>query len=966
MERRFLLASRACTATVGLLGMVVLIGWVLDIPVLKGIHPSLATMKANTSVLFILLGAALWMSESGNGPMKRRVAASVVITVAAATLAEEVLRVNLGIDQVLFRDTLTSVRAGSPGRMSPVTAITFLIIGLSVLVMGNERMERVRQATVLIAASLPFLALCGYIYRVQSLYGAPLFTTIALHTAVGLILASMASLFARPTEGIMSLVASATPAGALVRRLMPAIIVIPVVLGWLRLQGQRAGYYDTNFGVALLVLGNVGCLGTIAWLIASSLHASESQRQQTEREREEAMRRYRFLADAVPEIVWTATPDGQIDSYNARWLEYTGLLPKQCQDWGLQSAVHPGDLALTRQRWTGAVNGSIPFEVECRLLRVQDNAYRWHLVRATPWRSPEGQIIQWVGTCTDIDNQKRFARALEEAVAERTAELESQREAAEAGNRAKSDFLATMSHEIRTPMNGVIGMTGLLLDTDLTPQQKEYADTVRRSGEALLTVINDILDFSKIEAGKLEIETYPFDLCEVVEDVNEILASKARDSSTELSLQYPPRTPRRFFGDASRIRQVVTNLVGNAVKFTPNGNVLISVQCDGHDAENAQMRISVRDSGVGIAQESIGRLFEKFSQVDSSTTRKFGGTGLGLAISKKLVNLMGGSIGVESRLGEGSTFWFKLPLRVDTEPPVIASSLAGIHDVRALIVDDNEVNRRVLQEQLTGWGMRNGSAAGGAEALQAMRAELGSGDPYQFVFLDYQMPEMDGIMVARAIQDDLSLRGTPIVMLTSLGQAHEVSQSQGDILDACLAKPVRQSQLFNTVVAVWAKHRGMGVSAGISPKSDGAAAKQGLDGLETSFTSSRVRVMVVEDNIVNQKVACRMVEKLGLRADVAANGLEAVEMFELLPYDLILMDCQMPEMDGYEATAEIRQREGAARRVVIIAMTAEAMTGTRERCLEAGMDDYISKPVKLAELRTTLGKWLLHQKTHRQ
>ena len=602
------------------------------------------------------------------------------------------------------------------------------------------------------------------------------------------------------------------------------------------------------------------------------------------------------------------------------------------EDW--RKSVHPDDWARCDDAINQALRGEKNFDTEFRILWPNGDL-RHIKAAALVLRETNGSPLRMIGVSYDISERKENEAALRQA-----------KETAESASAAKSMFLSMMSHEIRTPMNGVIGMNALLLDTELTDEQRDYAEMARMSAENLLGLINDILDFSKIEAGKLDIEVIDFDLQSTLEDTADLLALRAETAGLELICQIAPGVPLDLQGDPGRLRQILTNLAGNAIKFTAQGEVVIGVTLATESTADDEvfLRFEVRDTGIGIPADRQALLFTPFVQMDEATTRKYGGTGLGLAISKQLTGLMGGEIGVHSETGKGSTFWFtaRFKKQLDAE---VRHRAPLCHDAeRILLVDDNTTNLKLMGEMLSGWGYPNELASDGETALDLLRQAARDGKPFGVALLDRQMPKMDGHELARRIKADPLLPAIRLVMLSSIGQRGDTQALNQIGFVSHLAKPVRQSQLYVCLAMLLAK------DSGVVP----VAKNERLASLAIDESATpKFRILLAEDNLVNQTFVQALLGKLGYQVDVADNGREAVDALALVDYKLVLMDCQMPEIDGFTATTMIRDERSKVinHQTYVIAMTANAMAGDREKCLAAGMNDYISKPIDSRELR---------------
>jgi len=581
------------------------------------------------------------------------------------------------------------------------------------------------------------------------------------------------------------------------------------------------------------------------------------------------------------------------------------------------------------------------------------DTFKWIYLktRAIDWIDEFSEVSLVLAVCVSIFSFRRWREMRVEVVRRRESELElvAARDAAQAGNIAKSTFLATMSHEIRTPMNGILGMTELVLDSELTSEQRENLGLVRLSAESLLSIINDILDFSKIEASKLEIESIPFDLRESLGETMKALSFRADQKGLELIYDVEPNVPEALMGDPGRIRQILINIIGNSIKFTSRGEIFVRVEEEYQRSKISSLHFAIKDTGVGIAADKQKSIFEPFTQADGSMARKYGGTGLGLAICANLAELMNGRVWVESELGRGSTFHFTVQLSVQDAPSSRTEPLPPdqLRDLPVLIVDDNLTNRRVLHGMLSRWGMRPTAVEGGRPALQALEIAKSTGHPFPLILLDGQMPDMDGFALAAEILNNPGLVGAAIMMLTSAGHMGDAARCREFGISAYLVKPIRQADLLAGICLV------------LKESSKKEVVKKPATQLVTRHSlqedRNRLRILLAEDNVVNQTLATRLLEKRGYNVTVAANGRIALEAFEREPFDAILMDVQMPEMDGFEATVAIREKEHSkGGHVPIVAMTAHAMKGDQERCIAAGMDGYISKPIRTSEMFATI------------
>ncbi|MCA1811730.1 MAG: response regulator, partial [Halobacteriales archaeon] len=866
--------------------------------------PFLLRLATDGMPLALVQGAGLAVGVAALEAGRRRAARPAAWGWLQATLAAGVVAAGLA--------ELGGLAGAGPDGLDDAIALLLLGAGLACL-HGRPRVRAAGEGALLGAAAIGMAALVAHAYGTHASIRALDVGAMPVPLAYGALALATAALLAQAEAGVLWVVLQDGLGGRLARLLLPLGVLLPIGLGAAVLAAERASLVDAGFGLTVAVV--VTAVGTAVLVMWSARATSRDERALREEED-----RWRLLTDTVSEPIATVDAAGRIVVANRAMERLFERNRSELMGMAMEDLVPPAHRAPLR----GLLRPGAGPSVQMAALRRDGREFPVE-VSVAAWRGPGGG--------------DSFTLVLHDATRRQMVEqaLRGARQAAEAAAQAKADFLANMSHEIRTPMNAVIGMTQLLAGTPLTPEQADYARTIQASGEHLMTILNDILDFSKIEAGKVELELAPVGLRRCVDECLGIVAPRAADKHIEVGTLFADGVPDAVVTDPGRLRQVLLNLLSNALKFTAAGEVVVHVGARELGGGRHEVHFAVADTGIGIPADRFDRLFRSFSQVDSSTTRTYGGTGLGLAISKRLVELMGGRIWAESTPGKGSTFHFTISGEVATLPPRRTHGDVALTGKRALVVDDSATNRRILTAQLRRWGLEVEEASGGADALARLAAR-----PFDLALVDRRMPDMDGLELCRRVRERWPPQALPLLLLSSIGAKPEGSGDGGLGIAAFLTKPARQSSLFDAVVGAIA-----GTPAAATPPPQPAALPPG--------THAGLRVLLAEDNVVNQKVALKMLERLGVAADVAGNGEEAVAAVQARPYDVVLMDVQMPKMDGLEAAQRIRAL-APPHRPFLVAMTAHAMPGDRERCLAAGMDDYISKPVRLEALQEALGR----------
>ena len=942
------------------IGLCVLSGWT--------IHPVLSSflsrgMRANTSLACLLCGISLWLVQNPEPSRVQRFVrkgcAAIAALIGLLSLSEYATGIDLGIDELIARDM--SGLTKYPGRIYANTAFNLSLFGIS-LWLTSSRSTRAHQLAQVLALITLFVSLCAVTAQI---YGAKVFPLVGPHansiTALVVFHAlGFGILFSRADKGLMSVLASRTLAGTIGRRLLFGSVVWMTGLGMAARAGQKAGVYDAAYRDALSAMGYILIISGFVWYgtrrgaIAEQkrIHiAKERTRLLIEQENAISIRRseatLRAILDSALDAVIGIDVSGRITDWNPKAESIFGWRKSEVLGRPIVETIIP---PKNRGRNPSAMQEY--FATNPRRTPLQ--ATELEAMRSTGEVFPVEMSISAIQTddsclftafVSDITERKKSE--IERKRAE--ADLRKAKDAAEAGNQAKSDFIANMSHELRTPLNGIIGMSDLMIDTSLDPQQRKYCKAILESGNALLTIVNDILDFSKIEAGRLDLEMIDFDLLSLVEGQADLLASRAQAKGLSIMTFVDPKIPQTVEGDPGRIGQILLNLLSNAIKFTEKGSIVLRAVAEATDVEPTPILFSVQDTGIGIVESTQNRLFQRFTQGDQTTARRYGGTGLGLSICKRLVEMMGGTIGVDSERGKGSTFWFRLSLaRSRNTAQVTEQSVEGLKDLRILVVDDDPTASEIVGAYLERWRMNSSVAGSGEEALRLMREQAAAGKPFDLAIVDRMMAGMDGYALAREIGSDARLAKTRLTLLTAFDRARDAAAEMGAGFSACLTKPVRQSDLYNAIVAT---------AVNLAPCNSRNGSPEKAEVVPAPVMTPR-RILVAEDNSVNQLLAITLLKKLGHSAQGVANGREVIEALGRAAYDLVLMDCQMPEMDGFEATRAIRKREEETGvRIPIVALTANVLNADQVKCWECGMDDHIGKPLKKEKLVEAIERW---------